>query len=43
MARQRKLSPERKAFINSLLEHYQPNDAKYDYQSKETTMKSLDK
>ena len=27
MARQRKLSPERKAFINSLLEHYQPNDA----------------
>ena len=28
MARQRKLSPERKAFINSLLEHYQPNDAK---------------
>ena len=28
MARQRKLSPERKAFINSLLEHYQPSDAK---------------
>lgn len=27
MARQRKLSPERKAFINSLLEHYQPSDA----------------
>ena len=27
MARQRKLSPERKAFINSLIEHYQPNDA----------------
>ena len=27
MARQRKLSPERKAFINSLLKHYQPNDA----------------
>lgn len=27
MARQRKLSPERKAFINSLLEHYQPQDA----------------
>lgn len=26
-ARQRKLSPERKAFINSLLEHYQPTDA----------------
>lgn len=26
MARQRKLSPERKAFINSLLEHYQPKD-----------------
>ena len=26
MARQRKLSPERKAFINSLLEHYQPTD-----------------
>src|SRR5574344_164934 len=27
MARQRKLSPERKAFISSLLEHYQPRDA----------------
>ena len=27
MARQRKLSPERKAFINSLPEHYQPSDA----------------
>ena len=27
MARQRKLSPERMAFINSLLEHYQPTDA----------------
>lgn len=27
MARQRKLSPERKAFVNSLLEHYQPKDA----------------
>ena len=27
MTRQRKLSPERKAFINSLIEHYQPNDA----------------
>ena len=27
MARQRKLSPERKAFINSLLEHYNPKDA----------------
>ena len=27
MARRRKLSPERKAFINSLLGHYQPNDA----------------
>lgn len=27
MARQRKLSPERKAFINSLLEHYQTSDA----------------
>lgn len=27
MARQRKLSPERKAFINSLLEHYQTTDA----------------
>lgn len=26
MARQRKLTPERKAFINSLLEHYKPND-----------------
>lgn len=28
MARQRKLSPERKEFINSLLEHYKPNDAR---------------
>ncbi len=27
MVRQRKLSPERKAFINSLLEHYKPTDA----------------
>lgn len=27
MARQRKLSPERKEFINSLLEHYNPKDA----------------
>ena len=27
MARQRKLSPERKAFISSLMEHYQPIDA----------------
>ena len=27
MARQRKLSPERKEFINSLIEHYQPEDA----------------
>lgn len=27
MARQRKLSPERKAFISSLIEHYQPEDA----------------
>lgn len=27
MARQRKLSPERKAFIDGLLEHYQPQDA----------------
>jgi len=26
MARQRKLSPERKAFIDGLLEHYQPTD-----------------
>ena len=26
MARQRKLTPERKAFIDSLLKHYQPND-----------------
>ena len=26
MARQRKLSPECEAFINSLPEHYQPND-----------------
>ena len=28
MARESKLSPKRKAFINSLLEDYQPNDAK---------------
>lgn len=28
MARQRKLSPERKEFINSLLEYYNPKDAK---------------
>ena len=28
MARQRKLSPERKEFINNLLEHYNPQDAK---------------
>lgn len=28
MARQRKLSPERKEFINSLLEHYNPKDAR---------------
>ena len=27
MARQRKMTPERRAFINSLLEHYQPKDA----------------
>lgn len=27
MAKQRKLSPERKAFINSLIEHYHPGDA----------------
>ena len=27
MARQRKLSPERKEFINSLIEHYKPEDA----------------
>lgn len=27
MARQRKLSPERKAFINSLIKHYHPEDA----------------
>ena len=27
MAKQRKLSPERKAFINSLIEHYNPKDA----------------
>ena len=27
MARQRKMTPERKTFINSLLEHYKPNDA----------------
>ena len=27
MARRRKMDPERKAFINSLLKHYQPKDA----------------
>ena len=27
MARTRKLSPERKAFINGLIEHYHPEDA----------------
>lgn len=27
MARRRKMDPERKAFINNLLEHYQPKDA----------------
>lgn len=27
MARQRKMTPERRAFINSLLEHYKPRDA----------------
>ena len=27
MARRRKMDPERKAFISSLLEHYQPKDA----------------
>lgn len=27
MARQRKLSPERKASVNSLIEHYYPQDA----------------
>ena len=27
MARQRKLSPERKEFIDSLIAHYQPEDA----------------
>ena len=27
MARRRNLSPERKEFINGLLEHYQPSDA----------------
>ena len=27
MARTRKLSPERKAFINRLIEHYHPEDA----------------
>ena len=26
MARRRKMDPERKAFISSLLEHYQPNN-----------------
>ena len=26
MARQRKMKPERRTFINSLLEHYKPND-----------------
>ena len=29
MARRRKMDPERKAFINSLLEHYQPKDSTY--------------
>lgn len=28
MARQRKMTPERRAFINSLLEHYHPDDAR---------------
>ena len=27
MARRRKMTPERRAFINSLWEHYQPTDA----------------
>lgn len=27
MIRQRKLSPERKAFIDNLIEHYHPEDA----------------
>ena len=27
MARRRKMTPERRAFINGLLEHYQPTDA----------------
>ncbi len=27
MARSRKLSPERKEFINSIIEHYHPEDA----------------
>lgn len=27
MARRRKMTPERREFINSLLEHYQPTDA----------------
>ena len=27
MVRRRKMDPERKAFINNLLEHYQPKDA----------------
>jgi len=27
MARSRKLSPERKEFVNSLIEHYHPEDA----------------
>lgn len=26
MAKQRKMTPERRAFINSLLEHYKPED-----------------
>ena len=26
MARRRKMTPERRAFINGLLEHYQPTD-----------------
>jgi len=37
MARQRKLSPERKAFIRGLLQHYQPETA----QDVQDTLKDL--
>ena len=29
MARRRKMTPERREFINGLLEHYQPTDAQH--------------